>query len=244
MTIDIGSPAINRGDSLLSAWTYIDLTNPADYSGKITSVEIYARSGYNLVNCEVATFFLVSGSNYSTRGTHTIGAVSGGSKQTFSGLDIDVEAGDFIGIHFTSGHIEFDTSGGSGVLYKEADYIPCTNETFSVRDADGAISVYGIGTIGVIEKSIAGSFGFTGVVGKLPKITLGGAFDFTGSIGILTKKVLSGVFGANGILSSVKRYKKALSGVLTFTKASLTAMIPHNYQKIIKAIANYTKTDK
>ena len=159
--IDIGSPAINRDGYLDMAWTYIDLTNPANASGKITSVEIYARANYNLANCEVATFFLVSGSNYSTRGTHTIGAVTGGSKQTFSGLDIEVEAGDFIGIRFSSGHLEFDTSGGTGILYKSGDYIPCTNETFSVYDANGILSLYGAGGSATGELTIGDSFSIT-----------------------------------------------------------------------------------
>ncbi|GAI84326.1 unnamed protein product [marine sediment metagenome] len=39
--IDIGNPAINR-DKLSSAATYVDKNNPANASGKITSVEIWS----------------------------------------------------------------------------------------------------------------------------------------------------------------------------------------------------------
>lgn len=162
ISIDIGNAATNRGSYVVGSdgWTYIDLANPANASGKITSVELYAVNGYNLANCEVATFFLVSGSNYSTRDTHTIGAVTGGSKQTFPDLDIDVEAGDFIGVRVTAGRLEKDTSGGSGILYKSGDYIPCTNETFYTYDADGILSLYGTGVTAEEGNAIFMGFAF------------------------------------------------------------------------------------
>lgn len=148
-TIDVGIPATDRVSSYGAGYTRITRDNPANLSGKITSVEIYARSGYNLANCEVATFFVVSGDNLSTRDTHFIGSVTGGSKQTFSGLDITVEAGDYIGIYYSAGQVERSLSGYIGQWADGGDQIPCTNNEFTwYSDGDG-MSLYGTGiTIG------------------------------------------------------------------------------------------------
>ena len=108
--IDIGDAAINRGSYANYGDTIIIKNNPANASGKIISIEIWANS--NLSNVEVATFYVVSGNNLSTRDTHTIGSVTAGSKQTFSGLDITGEAGDYLGAYWTYGRLDA-VSGGS-----------------------------------------------------------------------------------------------------------------------------------
>lgn len=136
--IDIGMPAINRGSSF-SVFTIINSGNPANAAGTITSVEIWAL--VTLQNCEVATFY-GSGTTYSTRDNEAIGTVTSGSKQTFE-VNLDVEIGDFIGIYYTAGNIERDTSGFDGCWSKSGDLIPCTNETgWNIISGD-AISLYG-----------------------------------------------------------------------------------------------------
>ena len=141
--IDIGSPAIDRNTNLASGWTAINVFNPANASGTVTSVEIWA-SGVALSGCEVATFYVVSGNNLSTRDTEYIGDVPYGSKQTFE-VDIDVQEGDYLGIYFSGGAVERNTSGYAGIWYINGDQIPCTDVTFSVMDGD-TLSLYGTGT--------------------------------------------------------------------------------------------------
>lgn len=140
--IDIGSPATARLSNTTSGYTYINLDNPANATGKIDVVEIYCIVA--LQNCKVATFFVVSGDNLSTRDIHTIGAVPAGSKQTFSGLDIDVQAGDYIGIFYTAGNIRKDNEGFLGVMEKFGDQIPCINQLFYLN-AGNTLSLYGTG---------------------------------------------------------------------------------------------------
>lgn len=144
--IDIGSAAVNRA-SFLYPQTTVNKANPANATGTITSIEIWAK--VDLVNCEVATFFVVSGNNLSTRDTVTIGAVTAGSKQTFtedSGSDpisLNVEAGDYIGIWYTSGQLD-KTDAGIGTWQESGDNIPCENQLFDTT-SDDTISLYGTG---------------------------------------------------------------------------------------------------
>lgn len=146
--IDIGSAAIDRSTFAEATWTIIDKNNPANASGTIISVQIYAVSGNDLADCEVATFIDEGSSVYSTRDTETIGAVTSGSVQTFPGLDMSVATGDYIGIYFSSGLVELDTS-GAGWELKIGDNIPCSSVTFAFY-ADRTMSLYGEGQLGNI----------------------------------------------------------------------------------------------
>ena len=138
--IDVGSAAIDRSFSWTSL-TYVAKENPANATGQITSIEIWAA--VSLTDCKVATFFVVSGNNLSTRDTETIGAVTAGAKRTFE-VDLDVQVGDYIGIYFTAGEIELTTS-GTGIWTFDGDKIPCTNQLFTA-EADRLLSLYGTGT--------------------------------------------------------------------------------------------------
>lgn len=143
VAIDIGSPAVDRAAGTTNARrTYINKNNPANLSGTITQIEIWPNVTLN--DCEVATFFIIGGDIMSTRDTHAIGNVTSGSKQTFSGLDIVVEVGDYIGITYSTGEVERDDA-GAGYWYSTADKIPCTSFSF-IFIADRAISLYGTGT--------------------------------------------------------------------------------------------------
>ena len=144
--IDIGEPAIDRGSQIYYSRTFVNQGNPANESGSITSVEIWANITIN--NCEVATFYVVSGNNLSTRDTEFIGTVTAGSKQTFE-VNLDVQAGDYIGIWVPSGAMEYETSGGGGMWRNEEDQIPCSDVSFSLY-ADYVVSLYGTGATIVV----------------------------------------------------------------------------------------------
>jgi len=141
--IDVGCEAIDRG-SQRDTGTHINKTNPANETGTITSVEIFARAA--MTDVKVAIFFVVSGDNLSTRDYVYIGDMSIGYHQF--DVNLDVEAGDYIGIYH-SGYIESGTSGGDGIwYYSDNDMIPCTNQAFSYYPSY-LISLYGTGTTAV-----------------------------------------------------------------------------------------------
>jgi hypothetical protein len=179
LAIDIGAAAVDRSLYLTVSWTRIDKNNPANADGAIDTVEIWAYS--NLSDCEVATFIDEGSNVFSTRDSETIGAVTAGSKQTFSGLDMDVQAGDYIGIHSSAGNIERDNS-GDGYWYASGDYIPCSSQGFNFT-ADRSLSLYGTGTEGGGATEKTGSDTGTGADAKTsgsPLVALGGSESGSG----------------------------------------------------------------
>lgn len=144
--IDVGTAAINRASELSTGGTTLILKdNPANESGTITSIEIWAAT--DLANCEIGIFTNVSGTNFTSRSNTTLGAVTSGSKQTFSGLSLAVQTGDYLGIYFSSGTIEMASTGGEGYWYLAGDNIPCSDTTFTYTASTTRIlSLYGIGS--------------------------------------------------------------------------------------------------
>ncbi|MBA7591601.1 hypothetical protein ES708_33761 [subsurface metagenome] len=146
LEIDIGSEAIDRALYHAYGWTMFETHNPANASGKITSVEIWAVSNAPLTDCKVGTFYRLGNSDYKCRDSANLGTVISGSKQIFSGLDIAVETGDFIGIYFSGGEIERDS--GEETVYRVAgDHVnPGDQATFSPA-APSYFSLYGTGEV-------------------------------------------------------------------------------------------------
>lgn len=148
MAIVIGAAATDRSANLNPNWTSINLDNPANGTGIITSVELYALAGEDLEGCKVGTFSR-DGDKFTCRDYATIGDVIGGSKQTFGGLSINCVAGDYIGIFFSVGLLERDISGYAGVYSKSGDQFDADEQTYTLF-ADDANSLYGTGVVGVI----------------------------------------------------------------------------------------------
>jgi hypothetical protein len=144
LAIDIGSAAINRQTYWTSGYTLVLKNNPANADGSIDTIEIWAVT--SLSNCEVATFS-ASGDNLTTRDSEALGSVTSGSQQEFTGLDMDVLAGDYLGAYYTAGQIERSNDSAFGLWYKNSDEIPCTGSTFS-SSAIAEVSLYGTGTEG------------------------------------------------------------------------------------------------
>ena len=141
--IDIGLPAVYGTITKIQGYTYIIGDNPANATGKITSVEIYAYQ--DLVNCKVAIFQRISGNIFSTRDYVNLGTVTAGAKRTIA-VSLNVVIGDYIGIYFSSGLIHCnELSEGAGFWDLNADKIPCTNVTFG-HYGNRQISLYGTGS--------------------------------------------------------------------------------------------------
>lgn len=154
--IDIGPGATDRGSVFGAGSTLISKDNPANDTGTLTSFELWFTVGQDGVGVKAGTFHGAA-TEYTSRDVETIGAVAGGSKQTFSGLDCDVTTGDFAGIYYSGGQIELCTAGcsGSGFHSKAGDQFGAGQQTYAAS-LDYDISIYGTSAIPAVGRS----FGF------------------------------------------------------------------------------------
>ena len=150
-TIDIGPGAIDGDDVSGAGYTFIDKDNPANNTGTIDTFEIWCNT--NLTGTKIGTI-AGSGTTYTPRDVETIGNVTSGSKQTFSGLDCDVTSGDFMGYYAGAGLIERSTSGGTQYYYKSGDQWGAGEQTYTAGSSNNKLSLYGTGvTVEVIAAS-------------------------------------------------------------------------------------------
>ncbi len=142
-SIDVGDEAIDRSTSIAAAYTLFSTVNPANADGTIDTIEIWAVS--NTTGTEVGSIYLVSGTTYKIRDNEEIGSVTGGSKQTFSGRDMSIIAGDFIAAYSASGELETGLA-SPYIKYKSGEYIDTDDSTtYSTHSSKGTISLHGTG---------------------------------------------------------------------------------------------------
>ena len=104
--IDVGPGAVNASSAFNAGYTDIDKGNPANATGLLNSFEIWHYQDGTGV--KMGTFG-GSGTSYSLNDFETLGNVTSGSKQTFTGLICSVTLGDFIGWYAATGSIETGT---------------------------------------------------------------------------------------------------------------------------------------
>lgn len=142
--ITIGPGATNRASASNLVKTRIDPASPASSTGSLDTFEIWANS--SMTGAKIGTFS-GSGTSWTNRDYESIGNVTSGSKQTFTGLSCSVVAGDVIGAYWASGDIEMDNSGGT-VVYKDGDQFGAGLQTGYTEDASKTYSLYGSGLEG------------------------------------------------------------------------------------------------
>lgn len=153
--IDVGSTAEDRDSILVSNHTWIDYNNAANATGIIDTIEIWCT--FSLTNADVGTAEETAADSFTCRDKEDIGAVTSGSKQTFSGLDLDIETGWWVGLWFDGGQIERSTSGHAKV-YQDANQNNFTNlgTQYGYAPYSGdAISLYGTGETSGAEYDVS-----------------------------------------------------------------------------------------
>jgi len=152
-SIDIGSPAINGNDYLVSNETHIDSNNPANENGSLDTIEVWSL--YGMTGFRAGTFYLVSGTTYKCRDSETIGNVTGYSKQTFTGLTINAVANDRMGSYQGTGFLECDTEAANDLFWASGEHIDPDDEATYNNTGTYAMSIYGTGGGGVTAKTSA-----------------------------------------------------------------------------------------
>lgn len=140
MDIDVGLPAIDRPSSWPPGYTAVLKDNPANLTGTITKLELFVDTA--LTNCQVALFYETAPNTLTTRSTVDLGNVPIGYNAFV--VDMAVEAGDFIGLYYSSGRLDRHDAGYAGIWYSGGDCIPCANRIFNTSGGRG-LSLYATG---------------------------------------------------------------------------------------------------
>jgi len=143
-SIDVGSSCTDRTGQLYGGSTQINLANPVTQTGKITSVQIWAK--ISIADIKVA-IFTKNGDNYTARSASSyLGAVSSGAARTFT-VDLDAVEGDYLGVYFLSNSeaLEASNSGGTGIAVLSGDQTACVNQEAYNTFVGWATSVYATG---------------------------------------------------------------------------------------------------
>ncbi len=151
LSIDVGPGAINRDADTGTTYTVVDAGNPANATGNLTSFHIWAT--YDMTGVKVATFFVVTSNNLTARDWESIpGTVVAGAERIYT-VNLDVVAGDYIGIWWTGGNLERTSASGTGYWYVAGDQTACVNKTFSWA-TPRAISIYATGATPAVAPTV------------------------------------------------------------------------------------------
>lgn len=154
--MDIGNIAINR-NTFSTSWsqykTLVDLTNPANLTGVITTVMIYLA--YATQSIKIGIFYLKEGTTFVCRSVASIGDLGVG-EHTISNLELATVSGDYIGISFYNGGIDVTDDSEGALRFISADACIESLETSMEFWRDYTMSLCGMGyTEGFLAKSLA-----------------------------------------------------------------------------------------
>jgi len=144
--IDVGAGAADYTYGTRTS-TILDLTNPVNATGVLTSFELWFTdwdTGGNGTDVVVGTFYGTSPS-WTSRDSEALGTVTCYSKQTFTGKNCDATIGDIIGEYNSGGNIGWEASGGSGTPYISGNQFGTGAKTYDVSLTTRRIALYATG---------------------------------------------------------------------------------------------------
>ena len=216
MGIDLGSAAINRNTTMGLGNTRILLDNPAGSDGVITSVEIWMDAPPDSYNVLVGTFYGTPPS-FTCRDYANIGHIENAAKRTVSGLSIEAQSGDYLGVYCATfgAVIEASDSGGSGVYHKAGNQMESGEQTYSLL-SDYDISLYATGYI--VKTGVA-------AIGASAALSIGGNMIGEGVSAIAASGSLSPAAGLIRQGGATLQAVSALSALVTRLLPVATAAI-------------------
>lgn len=154
-TIDVGSAAEDRASqatlyqSAVGYRTQIDYNNAANATGNIDTVKAWFNTATAGNSCKVGTFADGGSGVFTCNDGESIGEVVAGSEQTYTGLTIAINTGEFIGADARAAvSLILDTVGfgGAGVYWVAGQLCdPADSDTFALLAGD-ILSLNGTGT--------------------------------------------------------------------------------------------------
>ncbi len=158
-------------------YTLISAKNPANATGKLTSVEVNVAVGEDMTNVVIATFYrpdpIGYPNNFTARDSQNVGTLVADGKRTVT-VDLNITIGDFIGIYSaeTNSYISFtEGEAEEGVWTIEGDYTSCSDQEITLAD-EISIGLYATGyTIETAEETEFDDYYWSWLYGIIDKPT-------------------------------------------------------------------------
>lgn len=141
--VAVGAAATDRAAGGGLNQTFIQVDNPANNPGTLTTIKLWADEVTQPEGWKVGAFY-GSGTNYTSRDHAALPTVSAGYNE-FSGLSINVEKGDFIGIYLPGGAKVDLGAPPTDFYYAPGDKFGAGLQTYTLN-TDYGISLNGEGT--------------------------------------------------------------------------------------------------
>jgi len=98
----------------------------------------------DLTGCRMGTFELISGDDFLMDDYETLGNVTSGSEQTFTGKNCNVLTNERLGWYADTGNIEYNNSGYAGIHRLIGNNFNTATNTYTFLSGD-SISIYATG---------------------------------------------------------------------------------------------------
>ena len=146
--IDIGIVLSSITAGTVPGYTLLTKANPANGTGTLVTFKIYLSGTYGDGTSVKMGTFSGSGTTWTVRDYQSLGTVTSGSVQTFTGLDCSVSTNDILGAYVaTTGRLAYIGTGGSNILYVSGDKF-ASGATVYAENAGWDYSLYAESTTG------------------------------------------------------------------------------------------------
>ncbi len=260
--IDVGSTASDR-DTYAGLYivpyyyTQIDYNNAANLTGIINTVKAWFKFALPGNSCKVGTFAQSDTTTFTCNDAESIGEVASGSEQTFSGLSIDINSGEYIGAdgrNVVLLQLEAATSGGGGIYGVTGQQYcdPADSGTLTL-DANCILSLNGTGTtvtIPIVTTQAVSSIGTTTATGNGNITATGGenasAWGTCLSVNAnpTTADTVDAGSGAGGVGAFTTSITGLTPGTLYHVRAYATNSAGTSYGADVTFRATYDETGK
>lgn len=145
--IDIGAGATyTSGSDYVNSNTSVSTANPANDAGILDTIEAYFLAGYDGTSVKIGTFTNNGTLNYTSNDYESLGTVTSGSKQTFTGKSCSVSAGNYIGCYSNTGRLWTRAGDACGYTSTNVDYFDGQAHSYT-NYANGSMGLYATGGV-------------------------------------------------------------------------------------------------
>lgn len=140
--LDVGDSCIDRNSATTPEYSWLVTVNPANISGKVTSICVWFAGA--TLNVHLFTADRTTGDNFFIRAVQDVGG-HGTGKQDIA-VELEIVAGDYIGVYTEQNGVEESTDKNADIFYKSGLVVAGNTYLFTEAANVYGLSVYGTGS--------------------------------------------------------------------------------------------------